>query len=384
MKCDSNLLEDYVEGFLKEIEHQKVEAHLKSCENCQNEYKQLIEEQNNLIAQLNIHSMANSQVDAIMQRIQKNTKRKNTWYTLKITIISAAVIMLGFVYYYLNRTPNDLAQPIDEPTKLIETSSWHEDLVEDEQILNYDEPFLDVSIDQVVENGENYDIHYRVKFKDQYQQEQNNLFEQLLNKYHHVEVVNQLEDAQDIFFGSVFPKIQFAIRDATGQLILATSKTKDGELPLINFYSISGDNTEILGEWIYTTSVPKYTNPSTFEVLEMKANVFDLFEIEVNTAQLQPFQFHNVTYEFDSIEIEKGNMYLKISTEGNPENIPSSWNIDINNRLFIANIGNIDSMNGRTIYTLQFENFEQVPTNFKLVPLTVYKKQIDPIVLELQ
>lgn len=387
MKCDSNLLEDYVEGFLKEIEQKKMEAHLQSCENCQLEYEQLLNEQNGLFAQLNIPRMANSQADTIMQRIQTNTKRTKFWHTLKMTVISAAVIMLSFAFYYWNRTPNELAQPIDEPTQLMETnSSEQEEHLEGEQALDYNEPFLDVSIDKVVENGENYDIHYRVKFKEQYQQEQNNLYEQLLNKYQHVEVANQpkIEDAQDDFFGSVSTHVRFAIRDETGQLILATSKTKDGEQPLIPNYSGSGGGTEILGERIYTTSVPKYTNPSTFEVLQMEAYVFDLFETEVHTAQLQSFQFNNVTYAIDSIEIEKGIMYLKISTEGEPEKMPGFWYIDINNRLFSFNNATTDYINGRTIYTLQFENFEQIPDNLKLVPFTVkIKKQINPIVLDL-
>ena len=83
MKCDFNLLEDYVEGFLKEIEQKKVEAHLQSCKKCQNEYKQLLNEQNYLFAQLNKPSMVNSQANAIMQRIQANTKRKKSWQTVQ-------------------------------------------------------------------------------------------------------------------------------------------------------------------------------------------------------------------------------------------------------------------------------------------------------------
>ena len=164
-------------------------------------------------------AMVNSQANAIMQRIQANTKRKKSWQTVKMTIVSAAVIMLAFMFYYLNRTPNELAHPIDEPTKLIETSSWQEELKDDEQILDYNEPFLNVSIDKVVENGENYDIHFRVQFKEQYQQNQNNLYKQLLNKYQYIEVANRpKEDAQDNFFGSVSTKVQFAIRDEEGQL----------------------------------------------------------------------------------------------------------------------------------------------------------------------
>lgn len=387
MKCDANLLEDYIEGFLKEIEQKEMEAHLQSCENCQLEYEQLVNEQNALFAQLNKPRMANSQADAIMQRIQTNTKRKKSWHTLKMTVISAAVIMLSFALYYWNRTPNELAQPIDEPTQLMETnSSEQEEHLVGEQVLDYNDPFLDVSIDKVVENGENYEIHYRVKFKEQYQQEQNNLYEQLLNKYQYLEVANQpkIEDAQDDFFGSVSTHVRFAIRDETGQLILATSKTKDGEQPLIPDYSGSGGGTEILGEMIYTTSVPKYTNPSTFEVLQMEAYVFDLFETQVHTAQLQPFQFNNVTYAIDSIEIEKGIMYLKLSTAGEPENMPRFWYIDINNRLIGFNNATTNYINGRTVYTLQFENFEQIPANLKLVPFTVkIKKQINPIVLDL-
>ena len=133
---------------------------MQSCKNCQLEYEQLLNEQNTLIAQLNIPRMANSQADAIMQRIQTNTKYKKSWHTLKMTVISAAVIMLSFVLYYWNRTPNELAQPIDEPTQLMESnSSKQEEDLEGEQVLDYNEPFLDVSIDKVVENGENYDIH---------------------------------------------------------------------------------------------------------------------------------------------------------------------------------------------------------------------------------
>ena len=101
-------------------------------------------------------------------------------------------------------------------------------------------------------------------------------------------------------------------------------------------------------------------------------------------AQLQPFQFNNVTYEIDSIEIENRIMYLKISTEGEPENSPHFWYIDINNRLLSFNKGNINYINGRTVYTYQFENFDQIPNNFKLVPLTArFKKRIDPIQLNL-
>ena len=33
----------------------------------------------------------------------------------------------------------------------------------------------------------------------------------------------------------------------------------------------------------------------------MEANVFDLYETEVNAAQLQPFQFKNATYLIDAI-----------------------------------------------------------------------------------
>lgn len=387
MKCDLILLEDYVEGFLNEMEKKKVEAHLQSCAKCKLEYDQFIMEQNALLTQLNQPRKANSQSDTIMQRIQTNTKRKKSWQTLKMTIISAAVIMLSFTLFYWNRTPNELAQPSDKPTQLIETNSSEQgENSEGELSLGYNEPFLDVSIDQVVENGENYDIHFRVKLKEQYQQEQNNLYEQLLTKYQRVEVANlpKIEDGQDDFFGHVSTGVQFAVRDETGKLILATTKTKDGEQPLINNYSTGGFGTKLLGERIYTTSVPKYTNPSTIEVLQMEAYVFDLFETEINTAQLQPFQLNNATYAIDSIEIQNGIMYLKISTEGEPEKMPSSWDIKLDDRLIRANHGTTDVINGRTVYTLQFENFDQIPTNFKLVPVTVkVTKRIDPIILDL-
>ena len=113
MKCDSNLLEDYVEGFLETSDQQKIKTHLQCCEICQSEYEQLINEQKSKFAQLNTPMMTHSQAEVIMQRIQTNTKRKKSWHTLKMTVISAAVIMLSFALYYWIRTPNELAQPID-------------------------------------------------------------------------------------------------------------------------------------------------------------------------------------------------------------------------------------------------------------------------------
>ncbi|MEK4426149.1 zf-HC2 domain-containing protein [Solibacillus sp. FSL K6-1523] len=387
MKCDLNVLEDYVEGFLEAKEQQKIENHLRYCKNCQNEYKQLVNEQKNLFAQLNTPMLTHSQSDAIMQRIQMDTKRKKTWHTLKISVISAAVIMLSFTLYYWNQTPNEMTQPIEEPIALGETnSSTQVKQAVEEPILNYSEPFLDVAIDEVVENGENIDIHYRVKFKEPYQQDQDNLYKHLLNKYQYIEVANipRVVEAQDDFFGKVRSKVQFAIRDETGNLILATFKTKEGEQPMIPEYSSSGGGTDILGEMIYTTSVPKYTKPATFEVLQMEASIFDLFEVEVNPTQLQPFQFHNVTYTIDSLEIKQDIFHITISTEGKPEVLVSNWNMEWDNRLIGFNNATKNYINNRTVYKLEFENFTEVPDSFKLIPTTIkVKNRVNPIVLKL-
>ncbi|MEY9971274.1 hypothetical protein ABH966_001647 [Lysinibacillus sp. RC46] len=392
MKCDSNLLEDYVEGFLDEIEQKKMEAHLQFCENCQREYEQLVNEQKTLFAQLNKPMMTHSQGDAIMQRIQTNTKRKKSWYSLKITVISAAIIMLSFAFYYWNRPPIEVAQPIDEPTHLVETnSSEQEEHLDGEQVLNYNEPFLDVSIDKVVGNGENIDIQYRVKFKEQYQRDQDNIYKHHLNKYQYIEVANmpKFDNAQDDFFGKVTTDVRFEIRDEAGKLILTTRRDgRTGEQPMItDFSGPSGFDTDVLGEMVYTISVPKYTNPATFEVFQMEASAFDLFETEVNTKQLQPFKLNNVTYTIDSLEIKQGTLHLQISTEGDQKVRAAGWEMVINDRLIISNRTNVnysERTNNRTVYKLQFENFEQIPANLKLVPSTVrIKKQIDPIVLDL-
>ena len=119
----------------------------------------------------------------------------------------------------------------------------------------------------------------------------------------------------------------------------------------------------------------------------MEASVLDLFETEVNTAQLQPFQLNNVTYTIDSLEIKQDTLHLQISTEGNPDVRADGWGIVINDRLILSDrtSGHFnDRFENRTFYNLQFENFEQIPANFKLVPTTVkIEKQIDPIVLDL-
>jgi len=384
MKCDPNLLEDYVEGLLDEVEQKKTEAHLHLCENCQRQFEQLVNEQKTLFAQLNKPMVTHSQEVVIMQRIQAITRRKKSWYTLKITVISAAVIMLSFAFYYWNRTPIEVAQPIDKPTQLVETnSSEQEEYLDGEQVINYNKPFLDVSIDKVVENGENIDIQYRVKFKEQYQRDQDNLYNQYLHRY--VANLPKLDDAQDDFFGSVKSNVRFAIRDEAGQLILATKGIND-EQPMISSTS-SGHGTDVLGEMVYTTSVPKYTNPATFEVFQMEASVFDLFKTEVNTAQLQPFQFNNETYTIDSLEIKQDTLHLQISTEGDPEILAEGWGMVINNRLIYSDRTNVnfsEQTNNRTVYKLEFDNFEQIPANLILLPSTVkIKKQIDPIVLGL-
>ena len=64
--------------------------------------------------------------------------------------------------------------------------------------------------------------------------------------------------------------------------------------------------------------------------------------------------------------------------------LPSAGRMEIDNRLIDFNSASLDYINNRTVYKLQFENFEQIPTNLKLVPSTIMiKKQIDPIVLDL-
>lgn len=385
MKCDSNLLEDYLEGFLEGNEQQKVEAHLQYCKNCQSEYKQLVNEQKTLFAQLNKPMMTHSQSDSIMKRIRTNTKRKKSWHTLKITVISAAVIMLSFVLYYWNRTPYEETQQIDEPTQLAEVNGEQKDLSTAEQISSLNEPFLDISIDEVVENEDNIDIHFRVKFKDEYQQYQDNLYEQIRTQYQYKESADQLQldHKQDDFFGKMKPRIQFAIRNEVGQLIIST-RYLEGEQPIINTFSSSGRETDVLGEMIYTTSVPSHTKPATLEVLTMEANVFDLYETEVNAAQLQPFQFENATYLIDALEIKQDTLHLQISTEGEPEVRAQSWEMVINDRLIVSDRTTVNLINNRTVYKLQFDGHEQIPSTFKLVPDTVkIIKQIEPIVLEL-
>lgn len=387
MKCDSNLLDDYIEGFLDDVEQKKMEDHLQLCENCQREYEHLINEQKILFAHLNEPMMTYSQEDAIMQRIQTYTKRKKSWYSLKMTVISVAVIMLSFALYYWNRTPIEVAQPVAEPTQLVETnSSEQEEHLDGKQVLNYNKPFLDVSINKVVEKGENIDIQYRVKFKEQYQRDQDNIYKQHLNKYQYN--MPKLDDTQDDFFGRVRSEVRFAIRDEAGQLIVSTKREgRDGEQQMMSDFLSSGRGTDVLGEIVNSVSVPKYTNPATFEVFQMEADVFDLFETEVNTAQLQPFQFNNVTYTIDSLEIKQGTLHLQISTEGDPEIRAAGWEMVINDCLISSDQARVhfdDRIYNRTFYELQFKNFEQIPAKLKLVPSTVrIKKQIDPIVLDL-
>lgn len=386
MKCDSLLLEDYVEGFLEANKLQKLEAHLQYCRNCQNEYEQLVNEQKTLFAQLNKPMMKHSQADFIMQRIQTNTKRKKMWHSLKISVISAAVLVLSFALYYWNRMPSEVAQPIDEPTALIEPNSGEQEgLATGEQNPSLEAPFLDVSIEQVVDDGDNIEIQFRVKFNDDNQRYYENLYSQILTRYEYDEFLNPPYDKmEDHFFGQVWTKVYFALRNEEGKLIAGRGLN---EKPLVDI-SVSGKGTKVLGEMIYSVSVPSYTKPTIFEVYAMEKNVHNLNEMQVNPQQPQPFQFENTEYTVDSMEIENNSLHIQISTEGEPKIRPTGWNIVLDNRLSVANKSssqfNGKRTNNRTVYKLQFDGHEQIPSKFKLVPDTVkINKQIEPIVLEL-
>ena len=383
MKCDLLLLEDYIEGFLNTSEQKKVEDHLKCCKNCQSEYEQLVNEQKTIFTQLNTPMMTNSQSNIIMNRIQIDSKRKKNWNSLKVTIISSAVIMLSFAFYYWNHTPNEVAQQINEPLQLVETNSnEREEFLAGEQVLDYNEPFLDVSIEEVVKNGGDIDIRFRVKFNDEYQRYNDNLYEQMLNRYEYDEFLNPpVDKTEDYLFGSVSSQVRFAIRNEVGELIIGHVEE---EQPLIDVWSSSGGGTDVLGEMIYTASVPSYTKPATLEVLAMEATVFDFYETEVNSEQLQPFQFKNTTYTIDALEIKQDTLHLQISTEGKPEVRLDQWNIVINNRLIVYDQAAVNFIDNRTVYYLQFDGYQQIPNNFKLVPYTVtIEKEIEPIILDL-
>lgn len=387
MKCDSLLLEDYVEGFLEADEVQKLEAHLQTCKSCQNEYQQLRNEQQSLVTQLNTPIIKySSQADLIMQRIQTNTKRKKSWNSLKISVMSAAVLLLSFGLYYWNRMPSEVAQPIDEPTEVIVPSSGdQEELKKGEQNSGLDAPFLDVSIEQVVDDGENTDIEFRVKFNDENQRYYENLYSQILNRYEYDEFLNPpIDKMEDHFFGEVQTNVQFAIKNDAGELV-AGYKLKGK--PLINS-PVDGRGTNVLGEMIYSISVPSYTKPTVLEVFAVEKHVHNLTETQVNPQQLQPFQFENAEYTVDSVEIENNSLHIQISTEGEPKIRPMGWNIVIDNRLVVAdrNSSKFDEKrtNNRIIYTAQFNDIPNIPDTFKIVPSTVkITEEIEPIRLKL-
>lgn len=389
MKCDSLLIEDYVEGFLEANELEKLEAHLQTCKSCQNEYQQLRKEQQTLFAQLNTPIIKHSsQADLIMQLIQTNTKRKKLWHSLKISVISAAVLFLSFGFYYWNRMPSEVAQPIDEPAELIEPNSGDQEVLktsEQNQKPSLDAPFLDVSIEQVVNDGENMDIEFRVKFNDENQRYYENLYSQMLTRYEYDEFLNPpIDKMEDFFFGEVRINVHFALKNDAGELI-AGHRLK--EKPLINSSS-SGRGTNVLGEMIYSVSVPSYTKSTVLEVFAMEKIVHNLNETQVNPQQPQPFQFENAEYTVDSIEIENNSLHIQISTEGEPKIRPMGWNIVIDNRLVVAdrNSSKFDEKrtNNRTIYRAQFNDLQNIPNTFKIVPSTVkITEEIDPIRLKL-
>lgn len=389
MKCDSLLLEDFVEGFLEANELQKLETHLQTCKSCQNEYKQLRNEQQALYAQLNTPIIKHSsQANLIMQRIQINTKRKKLWHSLKISVISAAVLVLSFGLYYWNRMPSEVAQPIDEPTEFIEPNSGvQERLKTGEQNPGLDAPFLDVSIEQVVNDGDNIDIEFRVKFNDENQRYYENLYSQILTRYEYDEFLNPpFDKMEDHFFGEVRTRVHFALKNDAGELIGAAHRLM--EKPLANTLSTSGKGTNVLGEMIYSVSVPSSTKPTILEVFAMEKNVHNLNETQINHQQLQSFQFENAEYTVDSVEIKNNSLYIQISTEGVPKIKPNGWNIVLDNRLVVAdrNSSKFDEKrtNNRTIYTVQFNDLQNIPNTFKIVPSTVKViEEIEPIRLEL-
>ena len=114
----------------------------------------------------------------------------------------------------------------------------------------------------------------------------------------------------------------------------------------------------------------------------------NLNETQVNPQQSQPFQIENAEYTVDSMEIENNSLHIQISTEGEPKIRPMGWNIVIDNRLVVAdrNSSKFDEKrtNNRTIYRAQFNDLQNIPNTFKIVPSTVkITEEIEPIRLKL-
>ncbi|MER2192931.1 MAG: zf-HC2 domain-containing protein [Solibacillus sp.] len=384
MKCDVMLLEDYIEDFLDEQQQQAVEQHLKHCHTCQQQYAQLKQEQQALMEQLNVPMLVESQAGAIMQQLNVKTKRKTHWQTIQIAVISVAVLFVSFALYYLKKT-DEITEPPNPPIEAIAANDAQEldDIVPE---ATNNEPMLKASIDKVVENGEETEIQFRLKLNDTLQEQQNALYQTIRTRYQYKEVdYSQIDHTLDDFYGHVRTSVKFAIRDEQGNLITATKRI-EGETPMLNDWSISGDNTDILGESTYTTTVPTNTKPATFEVLHMQAEFFDLYEAEIDNVARQPFEFNGYTYEIDALELTNNGLQLTLSTAGKQDEKSPSWSIVIDNHLYSFTQQKTGYNGERTVYVIVFENLNEIPDYFKLVPTTAFIEQAveQPIVLKLR
>ncbi|MEG0386255.1 MAG: hypothetical protein RR642_16055 [Solibacillus sp.] len=226
-----------------------------------------------------------------------------------------------------------------------------------------------------------------MEINDELQKQQGTLYEKLRSSYQYKDVdYSQMDHTLDDFYGNVQTSVKFAIRDEQGNLILSTKRI-EGETPIMNNWSSSGDNTDVLGEWIYTTTVPTNTNPTTFEVLQMQAYIFDFNEADHNDENWQPFELNGQIYELESMESRHKTLHIKLSTKEKSENYRSgSWLLIAHGKMHFISKLDTYVKNDRTIYNIQFEGFEEVPNPITFVPMTVFMKEelVEPIVLELR
>lgn len=372
MRCNHVLLEDYVEELLTESEKQEVKRHLQSCYACEQFYQELLQEQKQLKAYLEGSVMQTNQVERIMQQITQTKKNNRMWQSIKIACISVAVILL--VVFLINR-PDVIEQTAINPTDSLLPEDHPDTVV-------IGGPLLNVSIERVVENGENYDISYRVQFEAWYQEKQREIFNQIMNTYHYIAPVNQPYNASfyDEFYQSAATFIQFAIRDEKDNLLVASKTMRKGEVPVLNHYSLSGREGLSIGERIYTISIPKSLKPSKLEVLQMEAIMFDPFMTEIETNNLSVIELHDGVYQIEELAIQEEGLVLVISVEEQPERLAKTWAIQLENQIYSSNESTFIHENGRMKATMIFHEIKAVPEKIGLLPLTVQVVQDNELI----
>lgn len=355
MRCDEQLLEDYIEGFLTGTEKTALETHVTECLTCQQTLENLKMEQRLLATALNEEPVEPYPATHVLQNIQQHKQKKARRQRYNMLFITAAIVMISVVLLATLKQPSQLAEmPVDNPLPEQQAA----DEASTYGIPLNAGPILNVNIDSVVENNGMEKITYHVKYNDVMQNYADTTFQKLIDTY-------QL-DPHNLPYGAFHALISSTVRNSQNEVIAAfDTGENESNSPTESLYS---QLTEVHGEQIKHFSLPLEKNPTTFEISSYFAEVPTFTEpITFKHHQPTTFDYLGHTYTIDDTQIIEDGLQLSIHVEGNPTIIPSKWYITFDGTNH-PNMTFHKTENNETRLTVIVPQIKTIPKEMTLLP----------------